>query len=93
VQLIHADSKGLAGTDVWYSALTLLVRSSVKYHRLMEAKQTQRQLRMEDELWDRAKRVAEDLDRSVSWVIRDALSKYIDQHLGEKRAAKAASKK
>jgi predicted DNA-binding protein len=58
----------------------------------MERKQRQRQIRMEDELWNRATRVAEDLDRSVSWVIRDALEKYIDQHLTAKREAKAASK-
>lgn len=59
----------------------------------MEAKQTQRQLRMEDEQWDRAKRVAEDLDRSVSWVIRKALEEYIDRHLAEKRAARSAQGK
>jgi len=53
----------------------------------------QRQLRMEDELWERAKRVAADLDRSVSWVIRDALEKYIEQHLAAKRAAREAERK
>jgi predicted DNA-binding protein len=58
----------------------------------MEREQKQRQLRMEDELWDRAQRVAADLDRSVSWVIRDALEQYIERHLAAKRAAKAAAK-
>lgn len=58
----------------------------------MEREQKQRQLRMEDELWDRAQRVANDLDRSVSWIIRDALEQYIERHLAAKRAAKQATK-
>lgn len=58
----------------------------------MEKEQQIRRLRMEDELWDRAKRVADDLDRSVSWIIRDALEQYIERHLAAKRAAKAAAK-
>lgn len=52
----------------------------------------QRQLRMEDQLWERAERVAADLDRSVSWVIRKALEEYIDRHLAAKREARAAAK-
>jgi predicted transcriptional regulator len=54
----------------------------------MDKDQKQRQLRMEDELWERALRVAKDLDRSVSWVIRKALEEYIERHLAAKRAAK-----
>lgn len=52
----------------------------------------QRQLRMEDELWNAAERVAEDLDRSVSWIMRKALEEYIERHLAAKRAAKATEK-
>ena len=58
----------------------------------MDTKQKRRQLRMEDEPWERAERVAEDLDRSVSWIIRDALEQYIERHLAAKRAARAAAK-
>ena len=49
-----------------------------------------RRLRMEDELWNAAERVAGDLDRSVSWIIRKALEEYIDRHRAAKRAAKTA---
>jgi predicted transcriptional regulator len=49
-----------------------------------------RRLRMEDELWNAAERVAADLDRSVSWVMRKALEEYIERHRAAKRAAKAA---
>ena len=51
-----------------------------------------RRLRMEDDLWNKAERVAVDLDRSVSWIMRKALEEYIERHLAQKRAAKAASK-
>jgi predicted transcriptional regulator len=44
---------------------------------------------MEDELWNRAERVASDLDRSVSWVMRQALEEFIERHRAAKRAAKA----
>jgi predicted transcriptional regulator len=50
-----------------------------------------RRLRMEDELWNSAERVASDLDRSVSWVMRKALEEYIDRHRAAKRAAKQAA--
>jgi predicted transcriptional regulator len=46
---------------------------------------------MEDELWNAAERVAGDLDRSVSWIIRKALEEYIDRHRAAKRAAKTAA--
>jgi predicted transcriptional regulator len=49
-----------------------------------------RRLRMEDELWNSAERVASDLDRSVSWVMRKALEEFIERHRAAKRAAKAA---
>jgi len=45
---------------------------------------------MEDELWQAAERVAEDLDRSASWVIRKALEDYIERHRAAKREARAA---
>ena len=52
-----------------------------------------RRLRMEDELWARAERVAKDLDdRSVSWVIRKALEEYIERHLAAKREARQAER-
>jgi predicted transcriptional regulator len=47
-----------------------------------------RRLRMEDELWNSAERVASDMDRSVSWVMRKALEEYIERHRAAKRAAK-----
>jgi predicted transcriptional regulator len=50
-----------------------------------------RRLRMEDELWSAAERVAGDMDRSVSWVIRKALEEFIDRHRAAKRAAKEAA--
>jgi predicted transcriptional regulator len=43
---------------------------------------------MEDELWNSAERVASDMDRSVSWVMRKALEEYIERHRAAKRAAK-----
>jgi predicted transcriptional regulator len=46
---------------------------------------------MEDELWDAAERVAGDLDRSVSWVIRKAIEEYVERHRTAKRAAKQAA--
>jgi predicted transcriptional regulator len=49
-----------------------------------------RRLRMEDELWNSAERVASDMDRSVSWVMRKALEEYIERHRAAKRAAKQA---
>ena len=49
-----------------------------------------RRLRMEDELWNAAERVAGDLDRSVSWIIRKALEEFIDRHRAAKRATKQA---
>jgi predicted transcriptional regulator len=57
----------------------------------MDTQQKQRQLRMEDELWERAQRAANDLDRSVSWVIRKALEEYIDRHLAAKREQRLAT--
>lgn len=50
-----------------------------------------RRLRMEDELWNQAERVAADQDRSVSWIMRKALEEYIERHLAAKRAAKATN--
>jgi predicted transcriptional regulator len=49
-----------------------------------------RRLRMEDELWISAERVASDLDRSVSWIMRKALEEFIERHRAAKRAAKSA---
>jgi predicted transcriptional regulator len=49
-----------------------------------------RRLRMEDELWNAAERVASDQDRSVSWIMRKALEEYIERHRAAKRAAKQA---
>jgi predicted transcriptional regulator len=46
---------------------------------------------MEDELWNAAERVAGDLDRSVSWVMRKALEEFIERHRAAKRAAKDAT--
>jgi len=43
---------------------------------------------MEDVLWHRAERVAKDLDRTPSWVIREALEQYLERH----KAAKLAEK-
>jgi predicted transcriptional regulator len=50
-----------------------------------------RRLRMEDELWHAAERVAQEQDRSASWIIRTALEEYIERHRAEKRAAKQAA--
>ncbi len=50
-----------------------------------------RRLRMEDELWNAAERVAVDLDRSVSWIMRKALEEYIERHRAAKRAEKQAT--
>ena len=50
-----------------------------------------RRLRMEDELWNAAERVAGDLDRSVSWIMRKALEEFIERHRAAKRAEKAAA--
>lgn len=47
-----------------------------------------RRFRIEDELWHSAERVAEDMDRSVSWLIRKAVEEYIERHRAAKRAAK-----
>jgi predicted transcriptional regulator len=52
-----------------------------------------RRLRMEDELWNSAERVAQDQDRSVSWVIRKALEEYIDRYRAAKREAKQVDAK
>ena len=49
-----------------------------------------RRLRMEDELWHAAERVAEEQDRSASWIIRTALEEYIERHRIEKAAKRAA---
>jgi predicted transcriptional regulator len=49
-----------------------------------------RRFRIEDELWLAAERVAEDMDRSVSWLIRKAVEEYIERHRAAKRAAKQA---
>jgi predicted transcriptional regulator len=49
-----------------------------------------RRLRMDNELWAAAERVAMDDDRSVSWVIRKALEEYIERHRAAKRAARLA---
>jgi len=43
---------------------------------------------MEDELWNAAERVAGDLDRSVSWIMRKALEEFIERHRAAKRAEK-----
>jgi len=51
-----------------------------------------RRLRMEDELWNAAERVAADLDRTASWVIRKALEEYIERHRASKREAKQAGR-
>ena len=48
---------------------------------------------MEDELWNAAERVASDLDRSVSWVMRKALEEFIERHRAAKRAAKGNTSK
>jgi predicted transcriptional regulator len=45
---------------------------------------------MDDELWNTAERVASDLDRSVSWIMRKALEEYIERYRAAKREAKAA---
>ena len=52
-----------------------------------------RRLRMEDELWNAAERVAGDLDRSVSWIMRKALEEYIERYRAAKREAKATQAK
>jgi predicted transcriptional regulator len=49
-----------------------------------------RRFRIEDELWESAERVAADMDRSVSWLIRKAVEEYVDRHRAAKRAAKQA---
>jgi predicted transcriptional regulator len=43
---------------------------------------------MEDVLWHKAERAAKDLDRTASWVIREALEAYLDRL----RAGKLVSK-
>jgi len=48
---------------------------------------------MEGELWNAAERVAGDLDRSVSWIMRKALEEYIERYRAAKREAKAAQAK
>jgi hypothetical protein len=56
-----------------------------------------RPVRIEDELWRKARRVAEDLanetglSATASDVVRKALERYVEQHFAAKRAAKAAS--
>jgi hypothetical protein len=47
-----------------------------------------RRLRMEDQLWHAAERVAQEQDRSASWIIRKALEEYIERYRAAKRAAK-----
>jgi predicted transcriptional regulator len=45
-----------------------------------------RRLRMEDVLWHKAEKAAEDLDRTASWVIRQALEEFLERHRAGKQA-------
>jgi len=74
-------------------ATCLPLRSNAvsKYYRDMDT--PIRRLRMEDELWNAAERVAGELDRSVSWIMRKALEEYIERYRAAKRASKAAQSK
>jgi predicted transcriptional regulator len=49
-----------------------------------------RRLRMSDDLWNTAERIAKEDDRTVSWIIRKALEEYIERHRAAKRAARLA---
>ena len=44
---------------------------------------------MENVLWHRAERAAKDLDRTPSWVIREALEQYLERHKAGNQAATA----
>jgi predicted transcriptional regulator len=56
------------------------------------ARQTSRfDLRLDPELRKAVERIAEARDRSVAWVVRDALKSYIRQEQESKRAARAES--
>ena len=44
-----------------------------------------RRLQMDDVLWHDAEIVAKDLERSASWVIREALKEYVERHRANKR--------
>lgn len=48
-----------------------------------------RRLRMENVLWHRAERAAKDLDRTASWVIREALEQYLERHKAGNQTANA----
>src|SRR5438105_444193 len=45
-----------------------------------------RRLRMEDELWHAAERIAQEQDRSASWIIRKALEEHIERSRAAKRS-------
>lgn len=47
-----------------------------------------RRLQMDDVLWHDAQVVAKDMDRTPSWVIREALREYVDRHRAAKREAR-----
>jgi len=76
---------------LWLRCLPLRSNVVLAYYRGMDT--PIRRLRMEDELWNAAERVAGDLDRSVSWVMRKALEEYIERYRAAKREAKAAQAK
>jgi hypothetical protein len=58
-----------------------------------------RPVRIKDELWRKAERVAEDLanetglSATASDVVRRALERYVEQHFAAKREARAVAKK
>jgi predicted transcriptional regulator len=41
---------------------------------------------MEDVLWHKAEKAAEDLDRTASWVIRQALEEFLERHRAGRQA-------
>ena len=41
---------------------------------------------MDDVLWHKAEKAAEDLDRTASWVIRQALEEFLERHRAGKQA-------
>lgn len=43
---------------------------------------------MDDVLWHDAEIVAKDLERSASWVIREALKEFVDRHRARKRESR-----
>ena len=67
------------------TASLLDVATGSRYRRFMSDTPIRR-LRMDDVLWHKAEKAAEDLDRTASWVIRQALEEFLERHRAGKQA-------